>query len=84
MTYLTEDETLVLRLTLGLSYWNRDNPTRNRSHGIDIEKYQRVMDNLAKRGYMATDSTYGESGKELYWKATPAGIEAIRDQPFRD
>jgi hypothetical protein len=84
MTHLTEEETLVLRATLGLSYWNRETPTRNRLDN-EIERTNApVVEKLYRRGYMKPGKVFAPGGEERHWIATVRGIEAVRDQPFKD
>lgn len=82
MTHLTEEETYLLRATLGLSYWNRENPQRN--YVTRDDKTGRTIDKLVARDFLAQDSLIGQGGREIYYKATDAGRVAVLDAPWRE
>lgn len=82
MVFLSKEETALLRQALGLSYYNRENPTRNRLFTGDAEKYPAAIASLLEREYMAVDHTFGPGGKEPYYKATDAGRFAVLEQKW--
>lgn len=84
MTHLTEEETDILRECLGLSYWNRENPTRNR---LDwTAKNDIPVGKLLRRRYLkiAASCSMESCATEWFYKATDAGRIAVMDQPWRE
>lgn len=83
MTHLTDEETSILRRTLGLGKFNRTNPTRNQLWMADAGDYLMHIELLIERGYMTTDSIIGPKGKRFFYKATDAGRVAVLDMPWK-
>lgn len=75
MSNLTAEETRILRDTLGLSYWNREKPTKNRVYEMD--KNSKTLSKMVDRGYLETYQVHGMGGLETYHKATEAGEAAV-------
>lgn len=82
MTYLTPHETDLLRHTLGLSKWNKETPGRNFIQAGLVEDIP-VIAGLVERGYMKEKVLNGLT-RQVHYIATPAGIEAVRDQRWID
>lgn len=82
MTHLDSDERMVLRRTLGLSFYCRTEPTRNWLGSVDAEKYADTVAALEQRGFLAKDKTHGQGGVEWFYKTTDAGRIAVLDQPW--
>lgn len=87
MIHLTPDETRVLRITLGLHETNRRGITQNYLHPYYAAMYADAVASLLRRGFLYVrdkefKATYRtiEAGTHA---ATPAGITAIRDEPWK-
>ena len=74
MSKLTEQQHLVLRLTLGLSHWTRV-PTGNSLPGGYVDKYLPVIQELIALGLMERRHTHGPCGIEYFYVITDAGRE---------
>lgn len=83
MTHLTPDQTALLREILGLWDTNRINPTRNRSYSSRLSHDEALTASLVDRGYLTKHRITGPVDSYSY-TATPAGIEAVRDQRWAD
>lgn len=83
MTHMTKEETALLRQALGLSFYCRQNPTRNLLFLHYAEKYPEALASLLERGFLVKDSTIGQGGVEHFYKATDAGREGVYDQPWQ-
>jgi DNA-binding PadR family transcriptional regulator len=46
-------------------------------------KSEAAMDELLQRGFVKQDSVIGPGGKEVYYKTTDAGREAVLEQPWK-
>ena len=82
MTHLTPQETDLLRRTLGLNKWNKETPERNFIRAALTEDIP-VIAGLVERGYMKEKVINGQT-RQVHYIATPAGIEAVRDQRWQD
>lgn len=82
MTTLTANETIVLRQTLGLGYYNRKKPIRNHLSVENGKKYQDVIYSLVLRGLLKQDMTYDAGGRSYFYTVTDAGREAVLEQSW--
>lgn len=82
MVHLTPEEASVLRQTLGLSYYNRENPRRNHLYQDDADKVASVVSGLIQRGYLSHAYTFGPTGRIPFYKATDAGRFAVLEQKW--
>lgn len=80
---LSPEETLILRHTLGLSYYQRT-PTRNHSAGLDLVAHLETISGLVDRGFMLPQFTHGPAGREWFYMATDTGIAAALAQPWKE
>lgn len=87
MTFLTPEETAVLRLTLGLHATCRRGITRNFVPASYVPQYQAAIDSLVARGFMYVREKEFKATYQVIpagsYAVTEAGRVAVLDEPWR-